>query len=238
MDLLPRLAAARTAAPAPAAKALAPLAAVAPAVAAASSRAPHAQQRSSDVSPRAVSPADRDTTIDSEIMAEALKSSPGNRSDSALDSGPDSGPYSGPDPDELDATVDNEILLASFSRSPRGAAAMGGAAGGAAALPGATLDTSLDTSRSTSSSAARRGALTPRTPAPPGFAAAPAGVPSPGAVNDDVPLSVLIQRTQRLSPEEELEAPLSALIDGAKVSVLLCTVTFYANLAHSLTRSP
>ena len=39
-------------------------------------------------------------------------------------------------------------------------------------------------------------------------------------------------------PEEELTPEEQAERDAEKVSVLLCTVTLYANLAHSLTRSP
>ena len=74
-----------------AAAAVAPMAAVAAAAAAVK-----------PASPGLPSPLDRDTTIDSEIMAEALKGSPaGNPS-------PEYSP-------SLDTTVDNDILMASFT---------------------------------------------------------------------------------------------------------------------------
>jgi hypothetical protein len=40
------------------------------------------------------------------------------------------------------------------------------------------------------------------------------------------------------SPCERANRERARRTDRRQVSVLLCTVTFYANLAHSLTRSP
>ena len=57
-------------------------------------------------------------------------------------------------------------------------------------------------------------------------------------VEERSPCKLEVRVVARMGPETTVELPALGITIPAKVSCLLYTVTFYANLAHSLTRSP